>query len=579
VTVAVRAYDDEQLERSSRFEIDKPLVALSAISLLLIGLPALYLIFGALWSTAPGATGGHFTLANFAATYGHASFWLLMLNTLAVAVGSAAVSVVLGTAGAWVVTRSDIPRAKMWEGLLAIPLYLSPLMLALAWIALAAPRSGVLNALSQHLGGPGTLVSCYSLVAIVWVLGGHYTAYVFLYMLAPMRAIDSSFEEAALVLGSSRWGAIRSITLRLLWPGMLASGIMVATLAAENFPVPALLGAPFKFNTIPSEIYYWLAYDTPQPNLAAAAGSALVLLSLIGIIFYQRTAKQASRFVTVSGKPRPIVKTKLGRARGPAGAILALYFAFSVVIPVVVLVFYSFMRFFTTNVTLKSFTLSNYVDALSRSNVVALRNSITLSVGTATITVLLGGAISYFALRGRSKARGVLDYFTLTGAAIPGIVLGVGMLWAYVGIPLPIYGTIWILFIAYVARFLGHSVRTSASALLHVSTEFEEAAQVLGARPLRRWRDIVFPLIARGLTSAWIIVFIFTLNEVSASIVLYSPQSITLPVVMAISMQQEGAIQAFAYASLQALIVFAALAVLGIVVGKISDPAAAVERI
>ena len=505
-----------------------PLWMLIVLAVLLIGFPLAYLLKGVLWSAMPGASGGHFTLANLAATYGNLSFWGLLLNTVAVAGCTAVFSALVGATLAWIVARSDVRLPRLWANLLAIPLYLSPLMLALALVALGAPRSGLLNVFLHYLRISASPFNCYTFAGIVWVLGSHYASYIFLFMLASMRAIDSSFEEAALVLGTTRGCASRTIGVPLLWPGMLASGVMVATLAAENFAVPAILGAPAKFATVPSEIYYWLAYDQPKPNLAAAAGSVLVLLALAGIVFYQRTVRQIGRYTTVLGKPRSLVRTALGRWAPFVEALLWVYFSLVVLLPVAALLLGSFLSYATPQITWKVFTLSNYADALSGSNFTAFRNTVVLGTGTATVTVLLGAAIGFMVVRSRSGSRDWLDYFTLTGAAIPGIVLGVGMLWAYVGIPLPIYGTLWILFIAYIARYLAHSVRTSASALLHVSSEFEEAAQVLGSGPLRRWIDIVFPLISRGLASAWIIVFIFTVNEVSASIILYSPSSITL---------------------------------------------------
>ncbi len=540
--------------------------------ILLIAVPALALLIGSLWNVAPGASGGSFTVSNYEELLGSLRFWTLMFNSLLVGVSTAVVAGLIGLGLAWLFVRSDLPHAALWLNLLTVPLYLSPLMLSLAWIALAAPRVGFINAVWNHWTGMGNLVNVYSVRFMVWILASHLAPYVFLSLIGPLRAMDASLEEVSLTLGGSAWRTFRKVTLPLLWPALLASGIMVTILAAENFAVPTLLGRPISFSTVPSELYLWLSYEPTQPNLAATAGTIFLLLSLAGVMLYRRVIRNAERYQTVVGKPKPARQVALGRARKYVIALLLLYFLIAVVIPVVALLLGSLLSFMTPNINWSSFTLENYRQAFRGSNLSGLYNSLLLSVGSATALVLFGAVIAYAATRGKSVFKGSLDYLSLTGAAVPGIVLGIGMLWTYVGLPIGIYGSIWILLIAYLARFLGHAVRTCASSMLPISSEFEEAAQMLGQGVVGRFRRIVLPLISPALVSTWILMFIFTLNEVSSTILLYSPNTVTLSVLAWQSMQMYGAMQGFVFMLVQALMVFVALGLMTWLVRRSGNP-------
>ncbi|MGP1615958.1 MAG: ABC transporter permease, partial [Pollutimonas bauzanensis] len=311
--------------------------ALVALAFFLIALPVLALIGGSLWSVAPGTEGGSFTLSSYTSLLGGLDFWKLMFNSLLVGVSTACVAVAIGLVLAWLFVRSDLANGGVWLNLLTIPLYLSPLMLSLAWIALGAPRVGFINAVWNSWTGAGDLFSVYSVKAMVWILASHLSPYVFLSLIGPLRAMDASLEEASLTLGGGGWKTFRKITLPLLWPALLASGIMVAILAAENFAVPTLLGRSLNFNTVPSEIYLWLSYEPTQPNLAATAGAVFLLLSLAAVMLYRRLIRYADRYRTVGGKPKPPRRVSLGRMRPFVITLLVIYFLVAAVIPVLAL--------------------------------------------------------------------------------------------------------------------------------------------------------------------------------------------------------------------------------------------------
>ncbi|MBI4082871.1 MAG: iron ABC transporter permease [Candidatus Lambdaproteobacteria bacterium] len=552
---AVRARSalfDPAVRRSHRLLV----LALMALVTMLVLVPVGFLFFGALWSEAPRVPGGHLTAGNLATIYATSTFVVPLLTTLAIGAWVGALSVVVGTLLAWLVTRTDLPRAGLWENLLVIPVYLSPLMLALAFTAMAAPRVGFINVVWQQLGGAGSLANVYSFAGIVFVLTVHYAPFAFLYLLGPMRAIGADVEEAATVLGSGSFETIRRILLPMLAPAIFATALMIFTLAAENFAVPTLLGRQSGIRTIPSEIYFWLVYEPVNPNLAASAGTMLLVVTLSGIFVYRRMTRVASRYVTVGGKPHSTRSVKLGWFRPLAPWTLALYLLATIGLPLAALLYGSFLRYISPRLSWSLLTLANYRQMLDADSLLAFRNSLVLGIGAATLTTLLGLIVTYTVHRTRVSGRGLLDYISAMPIAIPGMVLGVGMLWAYVNLPFGIWGTLWVLLIAYMGRFLVHAVRVTGNSLLQISAELDEAAQVLGAGMVRRLGGIIFPLVGRGMLSSWILLFIFVLNEVTATVLLYSSRSITLSVVVWNSLDMYGAMVAFAYSIIQTAITF-----------------------
>ncbi len=524
---------------------------LIAILAVIILVPLGFLFYGAVRSGPPRSPAAEFTLANLAQIYGSTTFIAPLLGTLSIGIAVAVASVAVGFLLAWVVVRTDVARPGLWEKLFLMPMYFSPLMLALAFMALGAPRVGFLNLLWQGVGGTGSVVNIYTFAGIVFVLTVHYAPYSMLVLSTPIRAISAELEEAALVLGSGRWQVGRRVVLPMLWPAVFSAMLIVATMAAENFAVPTLLGRESKVRTIPSEIYYWLSYEPSSPNLAAAAGTMLLLLTLAGIYFYRRLTRVSGRFVTVAGKPKPMPRQSLGRWRPAVTAAMLVYFLASTVLPIAALVFGSFMRFIGRRIDLNLLTLQNYRNALNAENLAALGNSLLLAVMTASAATLLGYLVSYSVRRTAVPGRGLLDYLSALPIAIPGMVLGVGMLWTYVGTPFGIWGSIWVLLLAYLARFVVHAVRATGASLLQVSGEMDEAARVLGAGLLRRVLQINLPISKRAVLSSWVLVMIFVLNEITSTVLLYSSRSVTLSVLTWNALDMSGAMQAFAFSVLQ----------------------------
>lgn len=518
----------------------------------LVLFPVGYLFYAALSTGAPGDPQSELTAGNVVRVFATAEFLVPLRNTVLLSLAVAVCSVVVGTILAWMVTKTGMKRAALWENLLVVPVYLSPLMLALAYVAVAAPRVGFLNLL---MPAPLRIFDVYNFAGIVGVMTVGYASYVVLYMVAPMRALNAELEEAALVLGSSRLQIIRRIIIPLLMPAIFASFVIIFTLAAENFAVPSFMGTKFGFRTIPSEIFGLVNNSPADPNLAAALGLMLLVLTFIGIAIYRRMTRLSTRYITVAGKPRAAQTFRLRRLRWLPTAIVATWLVVAVCLPFAGLVFGSLLKFISPHIQAGDFTLANYARVFDSAGLVAIGNTLLVSVVAATVAALLGALVSYTVMRTRSVGRGLLDYISTTTVAIPGLALSLGLLWAYVRVPIAIWGTVWILALACIARFLAHSVRISSISLLPISPQLDEAGRVLGAGLFRRLRTLTFPLMRPGILSAWMLIFIFATNEISATILLYTPQSQTIAVRVWTAVQSLGAMQAFAYATVQSVIV------------------------
>ncbi|MBI3068766.1 MAG: ATP-binding cassette domain-containing protein, partial [Betaproteobacteria bacterium] len=454
-------------------------VLMFTLTAVLILAPVGYLVFGSLRSASPLTPDAVFTGANWLKVYGAGVYRTALLNTVLLGGTVALLSLVLGGILAWIVARTDAP----WAGQLAlpavVPLMISNLITTLAWIALAAPRSGFINASFDAWFGTGTIFDIYSFSGIVLVLVMHYTAFAFVAVYAALRSVDGALEEASYMLGAGPVTTGLRMTLPLIWPTIAAAFLMIFVLVAENFHVPTLLGAPVGFQTLPTQIYVDMTVEPSQPPLAAAAGTMLLWIALCGTLWQRRILARASRYVTIGGKGSRQRLAGLGAWKYAATGLLLLYIFFAVVLPYVALVFTSFLNFLTPRVSLALLSFDNYRDLLEPENFEATKNSLLYSGLGGLVIAFFYIFLSFLIKRSTGQFARVIDYMVIVPTAIPALVLAVGMLWAFVGLPLPIYGTAAILLIAYFVRFIGYGVRQSRAALVQISDELSEAARTL----------------------------------------------------------------------------------------------------
>jgi len=511
--------------------------ALYAVLAALVVVPLVMIAYASLVTVAPFSSGGAsaWTLANYAQLWSP-EIGVAALNTLAVALGGTALAVVAGCGLAWLVARTDIP-GKAFVHLAAImPLFVSVLVAAAAWSALGSGRTGYLNIVLDSIGVPWH-VNIESRVGIALVFGLYYAPYVFLFVYGALSLVHPDMEEAAATAGASLATILRRITFPLVKPALLGSAMLVFALMIEDFPVPQLLGSPVGIETLSVAIYNLMVHVPAQPN-AASALSVLLMLVTATFVFVQRRALAGNDYRTVTGKGMQPRTIRLGPLRWVAFAFVAAYVLLAIVAPAFALL----EGAFRTNLYLPNLgaffapsglSLAPIHDALADPDVIlGVENSLLSGLGAACAGGLLCFVLAYVVARTTLRGRAGLEYLATLPVAVPALVLGIGILWTWVAAPVPVYGTLAILSIAYVVRFLPQSYRAIASSIASVHEDLEHAAQVSGARRLEVIRRITLPLVRNAAFSSVFLLLVLSIRELTASLFLYTTGTRTLAIVI-----------------------------------------------
>lgn len=516
---------------------------------------------------------GVFTLANYVRVFSDPLTYELFANSLIFALGSCALSLVLGTTLAWIIERTDTPFRRFFYTVTLVPIIVPGIVMTIAWLFLLSPRIGWINSIIKNVFGiQQPLFDVYSMAGMIWVEGLGTSPLVFLLMSAAMKSMDPSLEESASVSGASTMRTLRRVTLPLMLPTMLSVMLIVFIRVLEAFEVPAVIGLPGRTYVLTSRIYLALAKSPQDYGMAGALASVFLVLSVAGILLYQRVTRRADRYATVSGKayrPRTI---PLGRWKYAALAFLVIYILLIIVMPLAILLWMSFLPFFAapSPQQISRFTLDNYQRMLTFPNVLAAtRNSLILAVSAAVLSTLLAAIVAWISLRSRIWGRQVLDILAFLPVAVPGIVMGAALVAMYASFPIPIYQTIWVLMVAYVTRFFPYGMRAASGSLLQLRKELEEAGEVSGADWLTRFRLIVLPLLRPGLLAGATYILIVSIRELSSSALLTGPNSPVLAVLI-LEFQEAGNYTAVAALSILMVLAMAILvAIIQKVVGRV----------
>ncbi len=468
---------------------------------------------------------GAFSLDSFRRAYDEQGLGEMIGNSLAFSLGTTILAVAIGTCLAYLVVRTDFPGRPLLTLVALGPFAVPGVLYAVAWIFLASPNSGAINRLLEPALGSGAL-DVFTLQGMIVVEGFHLTPIAFLVMAAAFRSLDPALEDAAIASGASLRMTLRRITLRLVAPALGAAALLVAVRALEAFEVPALIGIPGGVWVFTSRIYRSTSeypYDLGQTGAFAIS---LLALTLIGVVALARITRRERSYQTMTGRghrPRPV---SLGRWRRPAIALVTLYAAVAVVLPVLILVYTSTQPFYAppSLARLGDASLSSYAAVLSDPGTFrALGNSALLAFGAATAVVVFSAVAAWLVVRTRVPGRRLVDSAAFLPIAIPGIVLGVAFVALSLQLPLGLYGTLWILLLAYFTEFLAYGMRYSSVSMGQIGSELEESARVSGAGWWPTFRRVLVPLVAPGLIVGWLYVFVAAIRELSASILLYTP--------------------------------------------------------
>jgi iron(III) transport system permease protein len=449
----------------------------------------------------------------------------IMLNTLTVSLAATVMALLFGFVTAWILSRTNVPGRRTLEQLMAVPYYMTPLLGAFAWSLLGAPESGFVNQVWRALGGTEALINLVTPFGIAWVMALFEGSVAFVTIGAVMKSMDPALEEASQVIGASRLRTMLRVTLPLVAPGVLGAAILVFAEMLGSFSAALVLGNPDRFYVVTTAMYQLVSQYPPRIPLAAAMGVSLFAVMFLMLFLYRRLIAGRS-YVTISGKAfRPRVMD-VGRLRWLLFAVCIFYVLLSVALPLMTLAFASVQKIAVSFPAASNWTLANYQTALTMNAVrAALGNSLLLGVATASIGVVLMGLISWLIYRSRLPGSGFIEYLVMFPQAVPRLVFAFGMMWAWIVFPIPIYGTLWLLLIAYLTVFLPLGVRTISGVMLQIDKSLEECAQMCGAPWGYRIRTVTMPLLRPGLLAAWLLLFIASVRELGASILLMGPNA------------------------------------------------------
>ena len=495
--------------------------------------PFSMLLYGSLHSTPPGMA-GEFNLNGYREAMNPENLKILWV-TIQIATAKTIPSLLLAILLAWIVARTDTPWRGKLEVLISLPFFIPPILTAMAWAMLGNPQVGLLNTVWKSMtGATVSPINIYSFGGVVWHMIQYSTPFLFLFIVDIFRAMDPSLEESSRMCGASSWRTFRSITLLLMTPALTNAFILSFIRGMENFESPLFFGTPAKITVVTTEIYNSIHHHATPDYQYATAISFLVMMLMFVMVFVQWRILRGRSFQTVTGKGYSPSVMKLGRWRWVTFGFCILFFTVTVVLPVAQLLIGSFFKFFGFYQA-DMLTLEHYESVWNSSEIWrGFTNTMWLGLMGASATMALGSVVAYISVRTHWRGRRLIDAMAWLPWMMPGMVLGIGFLWAFAMLPgpIPIYGTIWALLLAYVALCTPVSVRVMSSAYAQLSYDLEECSRVHGATFMQTlWRILValaWPSFAVG----WVLTFFGIMRELSASVLLYAVGSEVLSVVL-----------------------------------------------
>ena len=509
------------------------LVAMLAVVLLLLVVPPLwFLLQGSLHTTTVKGALGDFTLAYYQRLLSDRQFFGSLENSIIFSLGSLVIALCFGGLVAWLVERTNAPF-KAFAYLTAIISLGTPFVLyVIAWLFLLG-RNGPVNDLIVGLGW--ARFNVYSMPGMILVEGFLWSPLAFLLLSSVFQATNAEYEEAARMCGASILKMVTRITLPLALPAILAVALLIVVRSIEAFEVPALVGLPGNVKVLTTDIYLDMKQNVP-PDFGYSSAFSVVLLVFAGalISLYSRLSRHASRYHSVTGRGFRTRQLDLGRARYLGGAVVLFNFLLILAAPTAGLMWLALMPF-SQSISRRGFTLmtlDNFREVMHSTFYLDLVwQTLLMSAGAATCVMALTIVAGWLVVR-RRPGGWLLDQLATAPLIFPGIVLGVAMIQIYLAVPIPIYGTLWAFIIAFTIRFLPYGMRYSASGLLQIHPELEEAASVSGSPLHIVLRRIVVPLAAPALLAGWLFIFLVAARDLSLAVMLASPRAQPVAVAM-----------------------------------------------
>jgi iron(III) transport system permease protein len=518
-----------------------PVWVMAALTLaLLILLPLGWLAYVSVSSE------GGLTLSHYRKVFTDPHFQKALWNTVILAFWVGLASLAIGIPMAWLSARTDLPGKRLIRGLMMASFVTPPFLGAFAWVMLAGPNAGLLNKVYRTLtGAEDPLVNIFSMPGLIFVVAIYTFPYVFIMMANTLDLIVSDLEEAAAILGAGRLQVALTITIPLVAPAILSGFILAVLQALALFGSPAILALPAGFHTITTQI--WALFHYPPRTEMAAAFSIPLLLATALLLLLQKRLLGRRGYASVGGKGGQRRVIPLGFWRYPALLGCLAVMACSIFLPYGILAKAALSRAWAQPLTWENFTLANFWFTFFQysSTRLAIVNTLELGIMTACVGAGLVALLAYITNRKIIVGHQVLGFLAIAPVVIPGVVLAVGLFIAYTRPPLMLYGTLWILFVAYLTKEMPVGYSQSDATFRGIHPELEEAGRILGAGRLRVLREITAPLALSGIIATWCFIFIGVIRELSASIILFTPNTKVMSVVI-FDLKEEGQFGAIA---------------------------------
>lgn len=526
-----------------------------AVLVVLIVIPAGFVALAAVSRDVPrpGNINFDLTLENFLVLM-QPEVGVAFLNTLVIALVSTLVALVIGGGLAFLAARTDIvaPRFVYMVGLM--PMFLPSYVGALSWAMLGSPNAGLLNIALRDLGLEPFL-NMYSLPGLILVFSMYYSPYAFLLIHSAMSLMNPDLEAAASVHGASTRRMLMKISLPLAVPAIIGSAMLMFVLIFENFPVAQVLGSPGRIDTLPTYIYRLLNTSPSRGNESAAIAVVLVLVVVLITWLQQRLLAKRS-YTTVTGKGVKASRIRLGRARVPLFLLVLLFFFLSIILPILALLLTSartspYMSSFADLARPGALDFSEFFAAIATPSFMEVTyNSVVVAIAAAVLGTLLAFVASYIVYRTKFAGRRLIENVSMVPLAIPAVVLGMGLLWTWLIMPIPLYGTLAVMVIAFLAVQAPQGFRGISSSILATDRDLEDSAVMLGASRPRAIAKVTIPLMKVGILSTFTLLLMLSMRELTVPLFLYTHDTKILSIAIFDAFENGGALQTAASMSL-----------------------------
>ena len=517
------------MNTKSSFGVAQIILFLSiAILVVVVAFPVLLILFNAFWVE------DHFSGA--IEILKEPETFKALINSLIIAGMSTIGSTIVGTFFAWLVTRTDMPHKRFMKSMFLVPFMLPSFIGAMAWKMLLSPNAGFINRFfMDNLGFDGPIFNLYSYYGISAVEVMYLFPFVFIQVCGALERMDPTLEESARISGAGLFTITRKITIPLVLPSILSGALLIMLYSMAHFGTVAVLGIENGIYNIPVLIYERIhqsggSFESIRTGTVLAT---VLVISAACIIWAQRKILGSGHYQIIGGKSFRPMELKLRGLKYPLMFFCFAYIAFTIVLPTVVIFLVGGLSTYGLSFTPENLSLDNFKFILFEYDVTrdAIFNSVTLGLTAAIITMFAGVMISYVIVKMDVKGKGLLEFLGMLPFSVPGSVIALGVILAWSGqFGVNLYNTVWIILVAYIARYMAFSLKANSAALEQVHDSLVEASRACGATMWQSLKDIVLPLVKPGMFAAFFLIFLPSLRELTVSIMLYAPTTRTIGV-------------------------------------------------